>query len=85
MRITLKEMENEIMIRNYFKMKKNEWKIKAMIYGTIADIIDNQKVFVELLQKLYFALKDVPTEELQNELINKLAEIIHKENTEQSN
>lgn len=39
------------MIRNYFRMKKNEWKIKAMIYSTIATLIDNQKDILELLQK----------------------------------
>ena len=67
------------MIRNYFKMKKSEWKIKAMLYGTIATLIDNQKDVIELLKKLYTALKDVPAEELQKEFISKLAEIIHEE------
>lgn len=70
---------------NYFRMKKAEWKIKAMFYGTIAALIDNQKDVLELLKKMYVALKDVPAEELQKEFISKLAEIIHNENTEQSN
>lgn len=64
----------------YFKMKKNEWKVKAMVYCTIVTLIDNQKDVFNLLQKMYVALKDVPTEELQKEFIAKLAEIIHKEN-----
>lgn len=68
------------MIRNFIKMKKNEWKIKATAYGIIADLIDNQKEILDLLQKMYVALKDVPAEELQKEFIGKLAEIIHKEN-----
>ena len=70
---------------NYFRMKKAEWKIKAMFYGTIAALIDNQKDVLELLKKLYIALKDVPAEELQKEFIAKLAEIIHNENHNRSN
>lgn len=73
-----KEMENNMI--NFIRMKRNEWKIKAMLYGTIAAIIDNQKDMLELLKKMYGALKDVPVEELQKEFISKLAEIIHEEN-----
>lgn len=68
----------------YFKMKKNEWKIKATVYGVVASLIDNQKEFLSMIQKLYIALKDVPAEELQKEFIAKLAEIIHNENPEQN-
>ena len=68
------------MIRNYIKMKKNEWRIKATVYDFIATIINNQNEFLSLIQKLYIALKDVPTEELQKEFVGKLAEIIHSEN-----
>lgn len=63
----------------YLKMKKNEWRVKAMVYGAIAALIDNQKEVLMLLQKMYTALKDVPAEELQKEFIAKLAEIIHEE------
>lgn len=73
------------MIRNYIRAKKAEWKIKATAYGTIAAIIDNQKELLSMIQKLYMALKDVPTEELEKEFISKLAEIVHKDNTEQGN
>lgn len=66
------------MIKNYFIMKKNEWKIKGILYGTVASLIDSQKEISELLQKMYIALKDVSTEDLQNEFIGKLAEIIHE-------
>lgn len=67
------------MIKNYIKMKKNEWKIKATVYGAIAALIDNQKELLSMLQKMYVALKDVPAEELQKEFISRLAEIIHEE------
>ena len=68
---------------SYFIMKRNEWKVKAMLYGTIAQIMDNQdeiKDMVNVVNKLYEELKDVPTENLQKEFIGKLAEIIHNEN-----
>ena len=66
----------------YFRMKRSEWKVKAMLYGTIAQIIDNQdeiKDMINLVKKLYEELKDVPIEDLQKEFISKLAEIIHNE------
>lgn len=70
------------MIKNYIKMKRNELKIKAMLYGAIAALIENQKETLKLLQKMFIALKDVPAEDLQKEFISKLAEIIHEENTD---
>lgn len=73
------------MIRNYIRTKKAEWKIKATVYGTIAALIDNQKELMSMIQKLYIALKDVPAEELQEEFISKLAEAIHKDNSDKSN
>lgn len=66
------------MIKNYFIMKKNEWKIKGILYGTVASLMDSQKEISGLLQKMYIALKDVSTEDFQNEFIGKLAEIIHE-------
>ena len=66
----------------YFEYKKNEWKVKAMLYGTIIQIMDNQdeiKDMLDLVKRLYEELKDVPTEDLQKEFVSKLAEIIHNE------
>ena len=67
----------------YIKYKKNELKVKAMLYGTIAQIMDNQdeiKDMLDLVKRLYDELKDVPAEDLQKEFVGKLAEIIHNEN-----
>ena len=67
----------------YFRMKRNEWKVKAMLYGTIIQIMDNQdeiKDMLDLVKRLYGELKDVPTDDLQKEFISALAEIIHNEN-----
>lgn len=64
----------------YFKMKKNERKVKAAFYGMIVSVVDNQKELIEFVQKLFISLKDVSAEDMQKEFIGKLAEIIHEEN-----
>ena len=75
--------KGKIIMITYFRMKRNEWKVKAMLYGTIAQIMDNQdeiKDMINLVKKLYEELKDIPAEDLQKEFVGKLAEIIHNEN-----
>lgn len=67
-------------MRHFFRMKKNEWKVKAMIYGAIISMSEQQRGIMELLQKLYTAFKDMPEEKLKSEFIEKLAEIIHDDN-----
>lgn len=67
----------------YFKMKKNEWKVKNAIYGMIASAMNNRKEIIEFVQKLYVSLKDVPAEDLQKELISKIAELVHDNNKNQ--
>ena len=70
------------MLKKYITYKKNEWKVKAMFYRTIIQIMDNQdeiKDMLDLVKRLYEELKDVPTEDLQKEFVSKLAEIIHNE------
>jgi len=64
----------------YFRMKKNEWKVKSAIYGMIASVMDNQKEIIEFVQKLYDGLKDVSAEDMQQELISKIAELVHQDN-----
>lgn len=64
---------------NYIKMKRNEWKVRAALYGAAAAVIDSREEMLALLRKLYAALKDVPAEELQKELISSLAEMIHND------
>ena len=63
----------------YFRTK---WKVKAMFYRTIAQIMDNQdeiKDMLDLVKRLCEELKNVPTEDLQKEFVSTLAEIIHNE------
>lgn len=67
----------------YLKMKKYEYTLKLKFYQIIVKVMNNQteiKNFLELVQKLYSALKDVPPEELQKEFISNLAEIVHETN-----
>lgn len=66
------------MIR-YFMMKRNEWKVKAMFYGTIASVMDEQKDIIGFVQRLYGVLKDVPMEDLRKELISNIAELAHEQ------
>ena len=65
---------------HFIRMKKAELKVKAMLYGAIAALIDNQREVLDLMQKMYLALKDTPAQDLQKELVGRLAEIIHEEN-----
>ncbi len=69
----------------YFKMKKNEWKVKATLYKMIASIMDNQKGIIEFAQKLFLSLKDVSIEDMQEELISKIAELAHQDNKKINN
>lgn len=39
----------------YFKMKRNEWKIKAAIYGIIASVMDNQQEIISKITELIYA------------------------------
>ncbi|MCH5256455.1 MAG: hypothetical protein J1D87_04140 [Lachnospiraceae bacterium] len=67
------------MIR-YIKYKVNKIKFQSMLYEAIASIVENQGEIIELIWKMYAALKDVPAEELRKEIVEKLAEIVHETN-----
>lgn len=64
----------------YFKEKRAERKVKLMFYKTIAEMIDSKKDILDFIAKTYNVLKDVPTDKLREELISKVAELIHSEN-----
>lgn len=72
------------MIRNYIKMKKAEWKIKATIYSTVAYTLENSTEVIDMIKKLFVTLKDVSFEDLQKEFVGALAKMIHEENQTQS-
>ena len=73
-------MEEQLMLINWYKAKKAEFKVKAMFYGAIAGIIDNQKPIVEMAKNLFAELKDVPPEQLRGEFIDRVVELVHEDN-----
>ena len=68
-----------MMLINWYRAKKAELKVKAMFWGMLAGIIDNQKPIIDMIGGLYNELKCVSPEELRSEIISKMAEIIHNE------
>lgn len=67
----------------YFKMKKNEWKIRNTIYNSILGFMENKKDIVNTAKKLFDSVKDMSVEDIRDEFIGKLAEIIHEESNRQ--
>ena len=65
----------DTMIKEYFRMKKNEWKVKAQIYGIIATLMDNQKDIADFIKKFYESLKDVPADEFKEMFVTKIVEL----------
>ena len=68
-----------MMLINWYRAKKAELKVKAMFWGILVGIVDNQKPIIDMIGGLYNELKGVSPEELRSELIGKMAEIIHNE------
>ncbi len=64
-------------MKNYINMKRNQWKVKATLYGYMAAILDNRKDIVALAQNFYTSFKDVPAEELKDALMDKIAQLAH--------
>lgn len=62
---------------NYFRMKKNEWKLKGIFYGIIVELVENQKDIIAMIQKLYISLKDTSQEDFQKELVKQIASLAH--------
>lgn len=69
----------------YFKMKKNEWKIRNAIYNSILGFMENKKDIVDTAIKLFDSVKDMSAEDIRDEFIGKLAEIVHEESKKQRN
>ncbi len=63
----------------YLKMKKKEIKLKLTFYTMLEYIIHEKSDMFILIDKLYVSLKDVPQDEIRDELLSKLAEYIHRD------
>lgn len=62
----------------YFKMKKNEWKIRNAIYNSILGFMENKKEIFNTVMKLFDSAKDMSAEDIRDEFIGKLAEVVHE-------
>lgn len=69
----------------YFKMKRNQWKIRNAIYSNILAVMNNQKEIAGLVKKLLEAFKDSSVEEIREKFVSRLAQIIHEENKSGNN
>ena len=65
--------------KTYWTMKKNEWMVKNYFYSYVLKFVENKKEMIDFIGKLYIALKDMSTDELQKEFIKAIAEIVHNE------
>lgn len=68
-----------MIIKEYFKMKINEFKVKCAFYGLVAEFMDNQSGIIEMIQSLYESLKDTPKEDLQKEFVKHISELAHEQ------
>lgn len=64
----------------FFKMKHNEWAVKAALYGIAASFIADKTGRLDTIRKLIDSLKGLTGEDLRSEFISALASIIHEEN-----
>ncbi|MBD5117259.1 MAG: hypothetical protein HDT48_07125 [Ruminococcaceae bacterium] len=69
----------------YFKMKKNEWKIRNAIYNGILGFMESKRDIVDTAKKLFDSVKDMSAKDIRDEFIGKLAEIVHEESKKQRN
>lgn len=68
-----------MLIINWYRAKKAEYKIKAMAYGFIAEIIDGKQEIVETGKKIFDSLKGASLDEIKGLLIEKIAELAHEQ------
>lgn len=73
------------MIRNWLTMKKKEIALKLCLYTAVQKMVEERKSTAALLSNLYAALKDVPLDQLKEELLKKLAEMIHEQSEAEHN
>lgn len=63
----------------YIKKKYYENKVKLMFYKAIYQALKENQEIINLCNKLFVALKDVPVDELKGELISAIADLANKE------
>lgn len=65
---------------NYFKMKKSELKVKKAFYDALSKIIEEKADILQMVSSTYEAFKGMSGEEIRDDILGKIAEIIHNSN-----
>ncbi len=66
-------------VKNWIKLKRLKFRLMMAFCQKAADFLDEKEDMIALAARLYLALKDTPTEELQEKLISQLAFLAHEE------
>lgn len=66
---------------DYFKMKKSELKVKKAFYDALAKAIEEKADILQMISSTYEAFKGMSGEEIRDDILGKIAEIIHNSNT----
>lgn len=61
----------------YFKMKKEEWKLKLAFYRAANNVLDEKDDIIKFIGNTYDSLKNTSGDELQRKLIEAIAELVH--------
>ncbi len=61
----------------YFKMKYQEWKFKCYFYTAANTFIKRKSEIISNILKLYECIKDTPTSDLRDKLIQEIASLAH--------
>ncbi len=63
----------------YFKMKQKEIELKLLLYTYAATLVQEKKDIILLINRIYSALKDTPSAELQEKLILEISRLAHEQ------
>ena len=60
----------------YLRMKKKEIEVKLALYTYASALMNEKKNIIDLAGNIYTALKDLPAEELQDQMLKELAGMV---------
>lgn len=64
----------------YFKMKKAELQVKKAFYDALSKMIEDKADILHMVSNTYEAFKDMSGEEIRDDILGKIAELIHNSN-----
>ena len=68
-----------MIIIKWFMMKKKEIEVKLAFYTVFSQLCENYSSYFTIIEDLFNQLKDVPTDQIRDQFLEKLAEIVHNE------